>query len=161
MVSIFHKARVKICRRINYMEPPTQKNPNFFFFLSIFSFENFRLPGEIQGREGLFLLAFARTLALGRKNNLSFEDRNLHNLGELAELLSELLDLVGVDENGGAVAEVEGVVTGPDVDDVLLLGPTGGHHQLSVAVHLRVLVELRVYVLLPARHHRRPAIPRS
>lgn len=42
------------------------------------------------------------------------------------------------------------MVPRPDVDHILLLGPTRRHHKLTLAVYLRVLVEVGVDVLLPA-----------
>lgn len=109
----------------------------------------------------LLLASFASPrFFLRGQNNLSFEHRNLHNLIQPSVLLPELLDLVVVDQQTGPVSEVKWVVAGPHVHHVLLLGPAGGHHQLSFAVHLGVFVELRVYLLLPARHHR-PEIPNS
>lgn len=42
------------------------------------------------------------------------------------------------------------MVTRPHIDGVVLLGPAGGHHQLTVAVDLGVLVEFRVDLLFPA-----------
>lgn len=109
----------------------------------------------------LLLASFASPrFFLRGQNNLSFEHRNLHNLIQPSVLLPELLDLVVVDKQTGPVSEVKWVVAGPHVHHVLLLGPAGGHHQLSFAVHLGILVELRVYLLLPARHHR-PEIPNS
>lgn len=129
-------------------------------FENNFSFFIFYLVQNIWRVLLFFLASFASGLALGGEHNLTLEHGNLHDLRQLTELLAELLDLVGVYEDGRAVSEVEGVVPRPEVHGVLLLGATGRHHQLTIAVHLRVLVELRVYVLLPARHHR-PTIAHS
>ena len=103
-------------------------------------------------RRSLLFASLGNPLASRGDNNLSFEDRNLHNVRELTELLPELLHLVVAHHNRRAVAEVEGVVPRPHVHHILLLGPTRRHHQLSVTVHLRIPMELRVYVLLPAPH---------
>lgn len=99
----------------------------------------------------LLALAFGGSLLLGGQNNLTFEIGDLHEVRELAVLLAELLHLAGVHQQRRPVAQIEGVVPGPDVDVVLLLGPAGGHHKLAIAVHLRILVELRMDPLLPAR----------
>lgn len=102
----------------------------------------------------LFLLAFTGAgLPLRWDYNLTFERRNLHKLiqtADSAELLPELLNLIGVDEVGGATAEVERVVAGPDIYDVLFLSAAGGEDLVSAAVNLGVIVEFRVDVLLPA-----------
>lgn len=95
-------------------------------------------------------LALGGLLALGEDDLAVAEDGDLHEGGELAVALAELVDLVGVGEEGGAAAQVEGVVAGPHVHRVLPLRPARRHHQLPVAVHPRVLVELRMHpALLP------------
>lgn len=55
--------------------------------------------------------------------------------------------LIVVDEGLGPAPEVERVVSGPDVDDVLGLGPADGQDVLAVAEDLGVLVELGVYAV--------------
>lgn len=113
-------------------------------------------------RRSLLFASLGNPLASRGDNNLSFEDRNLHNLRELPELLPKLLHLVVAHHNRRAVAEVEGVVPRPHVHHILLLGPTRRHHQLSVTVHLGFPMELRVYILLPAPNptlHHSPHLP--
>lgn len=96
-------------------------------------------------------LAAAGLLPLGQHDLAVLEDGDLHERRQLAVLPAELLHLVVLRQQGGAVAEVERVVAGPDVHRVLPLRPACRHHQLPVAVHLGVLVELRVHrALLPA-----------
>lgn len=102
----------------------------------------------------LLLATFGSTgFALGWQHNLSFKNRDFHNLRQPAELLTEFLNLVGVDNKSGATSKVERMVSRPDINGVLLLGPTRRHHQLTITVHLGILVEFRMNVLLPTRHH--------
>lgn len=108
----------------------------------------------------LLLLPFAAGFALSGQNDFAFEHRYLHQLRQLSEFLAELLDLVGVDEQGGAAAQIEWVISRPHIHRILFLGPTRRHHQLPVAINFSVLVELGVEILLPAGDHR-PVTSRS
>ena len=102
----------------------------------------------------LLLLAFTSTsLPFWRNYNLTFKRRNLHKLiqtTDTTELLTELLDLIGINEVCRPTAEVKRVVAGPNIDDVLFLRAAGGENVFSAAVDLCVLVELGVDVLLSA-----------
>ena len=71
---------------------------------------------------------------LGRLNTV--DGLNLAQLTEITELVGEAAHLTGVGHDGGRLAEEEGVVAGPDVDDVLSLSSTHSHNLLTVAEHL-------------------------
>ena len=64
-------------------------------------------------------------------------------------LLVELGDPLVVQDHGAALpVEVEGVVSGPNVNDIFLLRPRDGENLLAVADDLGLAVELGVDVLL-------------